>query len=182
MTAPQAPQSPIMDPRTMAIARPWVAYFQAVRKYFATVENVVTTVFGRTGAIVAAASDYDASQVDNDSGVTGDFVDDALNTLNAAISALQADQTWIAKTTTYTAAVNDRILADTSGGAFTVTLPAGTVGNAVYFHDSKGSWNTANLTVDGDGTNIMGAGTYVASTQNDTFGLIHNGTEWRRLF
>ena len=44
--------------------------------------GAVDSVFSRTGAIVAAASDYDASQVDNDSNVTGTFVDDALNTLN----------------------------------------------------------------------------------------------------
>lgn len=47
--------------------------------------NDVDSVFARTGAVVAAASDYDASQIDNDSGVTGAFVDDALDTLNAAL-------------------------------------------------------------------------------------------------
>lgn len=45
--------------------------------------NDVTSVFTRTGAVVATASDYDASLVDNDSGVTGAFVDDALNTLDS---------------------------------------------------------------------------------------------------
>ncbi len=47
--------------------------------------DVVTSVFGRQGAVVAAASDYDASQVDNDSGVAGAFVSDALDTNAAAI-------------------------------------------------------------------------------------------------
>ena len=42
----------------------------------------VQSVFGRQGAVVAAASDYDASQVDNDSDVAGTFVSDALNTLD----------------------------------------------------------------------------------------------------
>lgn len=46
--------------------------------------GAVSSVFGRTGAVVAAASDYDASQVDNDSGVTGATVADALDTLDAA--------------------------------------------------------------------------------------------------
>lgn len=41
----------------------------------------VLSVFGRTGAVVAAASDYDASQVDNDSSVAGATVKDALDTL-----------------------------------------------------------------------------------------------------
>lgn len=43
----------------------------------------VTSVFGRTGAIVAVAGDYAASEVSNDSGVVGTFVDDALDTLDA---------------------------------------------------------------------------------------------------
>lgn len=46
--------------------------------------NDVDSVFTRTGAVVAAASDYAASQVTNDSGVAGAFVDDALDTLAAA--------------------------------------------------------------------------------------------------
>ena len=45
--------------------------------------DAVNSVFSRTGIVVAAASDYDASQVDNDSSVTGAFVDDALNALLA---------------------------------------------------------------------------------------------------
>lgn len=44
----------------------------------------VDSVFTRTGAVVAAASDYDASQVDNDSNIAGAFVDDALNNLDNA--------------------------------------------------------------------------------------------------
>jgi len=43
----------------------------------------VDSVFSRTGAVVAAASDYDASQVDNDSGVAGATVAAALDTLDA---------------------------------------------------------------------------------------------------
>jgi hypothetical protein len=42
----------------------------------------VTSVFTRQGAVIALASDYDASQVDNDSSVTGAFVDNALDHLD----------------------------------------------------------------------------------------------------
>lgn len=48
----------------------------------------VSSVFGRTGDVVAAASDYDASQVDNDSGVAGATVADALDQLDSDIAAL----------------------------------------------------------------------------------------------
>ena len=50
--------------------------------------SAVTSVFARTGAVVAAASDYDASQVDNDSGVPGAFVSDALDNLAAQATSV----------------------------------------------------------------------------------------------
>ena len=50
--------------------------------------SAVTSVFGRSGVVVAAVNDYDASEVNNDSGVTGATVKDALETNAAAIAAL----------------------------------------------------------------------------------------------
>jgi hypothetical protein len=52
--------------------------------------GAVASVFGRTGAVVAAAGDYDACQVDNDSGVSGATVKDALDTLDSLASGKQA--------------------------------------------------------------------------------------------
>lgn len=46
--------------------------------------GAVDSVFTRTGAVVAQAGDYNASQVDNDSGVSGTFVSDALDALDTA--------------------------------------------------------------------------------------------------
>ena len=43
----------------------------------------VDSVFGRTGVVVAVAGDYAASQVTNDSSVTGVNVDNALDTLDS---------------------------------------------------------------------------------------------------
>ena len=54
----------------------------------ATTGGVVTSVFSRSGAVTAAADDYAASEVTNDSGVTGAYVDDALNTIDSALTAL----------------------------------------------------------------------------------------------
>jgi hypothetical protein len=45
--------------------------------------GAVSSVFGRTGVVVAASGDYNSSQITNSSGVTGAFVTDALNTLNS---------------------------------------------------------------------------------------------------
>ncbi|MFQ5339958.1 MAG: hypothetical protein ACE5F6_00270 [Anaerolineae bacterium] len=58
----------------------------------------VDTVFGRVGNVVAALSDYDASQVDNDSGVAGGTVKDALDTL-AALILTPADKDLVARVT-----------------------------------------------------------------------------------
>lgn len=70
----------------------------------------VQSVHGRTGAVVAAASDYDASQIDNDSGVSGTFVDDALDWLSANKAALSHTHTASA-VTDFSEAVDDRVAA-----------------------------------------------------------------------
>ena len=69
----------------------------------------VTSVFGRTGAVVPAASDYDASQIDNDSGVTGALVSDALDTLDTAStpSVIAAGTDNNQTGTTYTLVLTD---------------------------------------------------------------------------
>jgi len=65
----------------------------------------VSSVFSRVGNVIAAASDYDASQVDNDSGVSGSFVSNALDTLDTAVgtraaSGANSDITSLAGLTT----------------------------------------------------------------------------------
>jgi len=53
------------------------------------------------------------------------------------------------KTANYTAANNDGVLTNTTGGAFTVTLPTSpAVGNIVIVVDSFSQWGTNNLTID----------------------------------
>jgi hypothetical protein len=66
--------------------------------------------------------------------------------------------TWLTKTTTYTAVSGNYILADTSGGAFTITLPASpAAGDFVVIADPKGTWDTAALTLGKNSLNIEGA-------------------------
>jgi hypothetical protein len=48
----------------------------------------VSSVYGRSGAVVATVNDYTATQVQNDSSVAGTGVKGALNTLGAAIAGL----------------------------------------------------------------------------------------------
>lgn len=57
-----------------------------------------------------------------------------------------------------TATSGDEIYGDTSGGAFTLLLPASpTIGMRVRFFDKKGNWTTNNLTIDRNGSRIKGA-------------------------
>jgi hypothetical protein len=88
---------------------------------------------------------------------------------------------YVTKTTTYTAVSGDNLLVDTSGGAFTITLPITPATNAtVYFQDAKGTFGTNNLTVGRNGQTIMGLSEdLVASTDDYGFGLIYNGADWR---
>lgn len=61
----------------------WLVYVDDSPVTWDKIDNTdkVTSIFGRTGAVVAVASDYDASQVDNDSVVGGAFVKDALDAI-----------------------------------------------------------------------------------------------------
>ncbi|HZP20099.1 MAG TPA: DUF2793 domain-containing protein [Bauldia sp.] len=62
----------------------------AIDEVAAAASPPVASVFGRTGAVAAALHDYDASQVDNDSGVSGATVKDALDSLASDVSSRQA--------------------------------------------------------------------------------------------
>lgn len=62
------------------------------------------------------------------------------------------------KTTTYTAVAGDVIDADTSGGAWTLTLPASpNVDDCVTVTDLAGTWHTNNLTIGRNSSKIMGS-------------------------
>lgn len=61
------------------------------------------------------------------------------------------------RTGSYTAVAGDVIPTQTSGGSFTVTLPASpSAGHKVRIYDYSGTWHTNPLTVARNGANIMG--------------------------
>lgn len=77
-------------------------------------------------------------------------------------------------TDTLTGTVN-RCLVDTTGGAFTLTLPlTPSIGDWVEVWDSEGNFATANLTVGRNGENIDGAASdLVLSTNNSRTKLVY---------
>jgi hypothetical protein len=84
------------------------------------------------------------------------------------------------KTANYTVTTSDDyITANTSGGAFTLTLPTA-VGNTGKVFRFKLVTAGNILTIDGDGSEtIDGLAAYKMGTQNDYLEIVSNGTNWK---
>lgn len=90
-----------------------------------------------------------------------------------------SSSTWSKKTTNYTAVSGDKILADTSGGTFTVTLPATpSAGNSIVIADGQ-DWSITNLTVARNGSTIEGVSEDLTlDVKGVIIELIYDGTTW----
>jgi hypothetical protein len=91
---------------------------------------------------------------------------------------------WTVKNSAYTAVAGDRIFADTTSSAFTLTLPAtATIGDQVQVIDYGSTFNTRNLTVGNNGNRIQGIlDNMTVSTNGAAFTLVWSGNAtygWR---
>lgn len=90
---------------------------------------------------------------------------------------------WSAKTSNYTAVANEGILANTSAGSFTVTLPASPAnGDIVAFIDSHSQFDINNLIIGRNGLLIQGAASNLEIDVKDaSFQLVYTGatTGWK---
>lgn len=88
---------------------------------------------------------------------------------------------YLYKTANYTASDKEYVLANTTGGAFTVTLPAApTVGTLVFVADAGSDWGTNNLTVARNGSTISGlSDNLVCDISGVSVELVYDGTTWR---
>src|SRR5690606_22983515 len=113
--------------------------------------GAVSTVFGRVGDVAAAIDDYSASQIDNDSTVTGEQVSDALEYLDGYVASVAQDVADIATMTVggdlsgnlpNPSVVDLSITGEEQGsvlyfdGTNWVQLPPGADGYALITHDT----------------------------------------------
>jgi len=82
---------------------------------------------------------------------------------------------YLTVTAAYTAVAGDQVMANTTGGAITVTLPASpSTGDEVSFLDARGTFNTNNLTIGRNSQPIEGAATDdVLSTAGQSITLVY---------
>jgi len=93
------------------------------------------------------------------------------------VGELVESKVWRAATTTVTVQAGAQILANTSTAAWTLTLPASPVaGDEVSIIDSTYKFNTNNLTINPNGSNIANTtGNLVVATQGAGFTLVYSG-------
>lgn len=97
-----------------------------------------------------------------------------------AVKEINYGIAYVYKTANYTAVSRQGVLADTTGGSFTVTLPASpSLGDQVVVADAGDSWGTNNLTIGRNGSTISGlASNLVCNTSGVSVQLVYDGTTW----
>jgi hypothetical protein len=94
-------------------------------------------------------------------------------------------QTGSIKTATFTAANGEGYFANTSGGAFTMNLPAGSAGAIVSVVDYTNTFQTNNLTISPNGSEKIGgiAAGFIASTEGQSLTFVYvDATEgWKNV-
>jgi hypothetical protein len=81
---------------------------------------------------------------------------------------------WMVKTSNYTTVNSDRILADTSAGSFTITLPSSpSAANYIEINDPEGTWGTNNLTIARNSSNISSLAEDLVCNYPATIGLTY---------
>jgi hypothetical protein len=131
--------------------------------------NTLTVVRAQEGTTARAFDSSDKVELRLTAGLLETAIDDASGGISYA--RVTANHTMVAGT---------GVIADTTGGAFTVTLPASpSVGDEVAIADG-GSWGVAYLTVARNGSTIEGlAEDLTLDVSGLKVGLVYDGTTWQ---
>jgi hypothetical protein len=106
-------------------------------------------------------------------GASGDTISLPSGVTLSGVGTVSWDTT--AKTAAFTAVSGNGYFVNTTSGAITVTLPAGSAGSIVSLKDYANTWQTNNVTVSPNGTDkINGAnGNAVLNTQDQSVTLVY---------
>ena len=144
-------------------------------------------VYWGTSAVTAAVGNTAPSSpsngslwFDTDDATLNVYYNDGTSSQWVTAVVNQAAPVYRQKTSNYTAINGDRIIADTSGGSFTITLPASpTIGNSVVIYDNA-SWGVNNLTIARNGSTIESiSDDFVLDISSIKVEFIYNGSTWQ---
>lgn len=134
-------------------------------------------VIASTGAVTAAGT-ITAPEMVITGQITGETEATTLAYVNSAIAGF-----WSTKTANYTLVNRDAVYADTTAGAFNLTLPATpAVNDRVRIADAAGTWGTTPCTLLRNGNKIQGLNEdYVLNVRNASVELVYSGATngWR---
>ena len=151
----------------------------------ATFNDKITAVGTSVFTNLDISGDVDVDGTTNLDVVDIDGAVDMASTLTVAEAINGALKRWTAKTANYTAVAGDRILANTAGGVWTLTLPASpAVGDEIHILDAAASFDDNTLTVARNSLKIQGLTADLSlTTQNTGIGLVYMSATygWRVL-
>src|SRR5210317_1857991 len=144
--------------------------------------NCGTTQLGDAGDTITVTGDLKSNSLKSASGSTITLGQSG-DTIQLGCGASQTgfgrtgtvDWDTTAKTASFTAVSGDGYFVNTTSGAITVTLPAGSAGSIVSLKDYANTWNTNNVTVTPNGTDkINGENSYtILNTQDQSVTLVY---------
>lgn len=131
-------------------------------------------VSGQTTVAADTASDTLTLAAGSNITITTDATNDVIT-----IASTASASTYSRKTANYTAAAGDLLIADTSGGTFTITLPATPSTGAFVKIADGANWATTVVTIGRNGSTIEGLSEDLTlDVGGITVDLIYDGTTW----
>lgn len=142
--------------------------------------NIPTWVSGTTyaiGAVVFSPIDFQSYRRKTSGAGTTDPSADGANWQRFSNGIAG----YIVRSSNYTAANEDQIIANTSGGAFTITLPASPANGAeIFIADAANTWGTNNLTIGRNGQTIGAlAEDMICDISGVNVRIVFTGSTWR---